>query len=68
MPYWNFIFNKWCIEFDEENKEPIFMNEELEEKFYEMYNLEPDEQKRETHLKSLCKIDKYSMNNWIEAI
>lgn len=67
-PYWNCIFNKWCIEFDEQNKEPIFMNEELEEKFYEIYNLEPDEQKRETHLKSLCKIDKYNMNNWIEAI
>ena len=65
-PYWKEIIEKWCIEFDE-NKEPIFMNDELLEKFYSKFGLEPDEQTIETHNKSIKKIENYEMNKWINS-
>jgi hypothetical protein len=65
-PYWKEIIEKWCIEFDE-NKEPIFMNDELLEKFYSKFGLEPDEQTIETHNKSIRKIENYEMNKWINS-
>mgnify|MGYP001230448256 CR=1 FL=1 len=44
-----------------------FPNSELEEKFYDKYNLEPDEQNLETHNKSICEIEKYNLTEWIKS-
>ena len=66
-PYWKNILEHWCVEFDE-NKEPIFMNDDLEEKFYSKFGLEPDEQSLETHNKSIKEIKKYNMVQWIRKI
>ena len=65
--YWKSIFEHWAIEFDE-NKNPIFINDDIQEKFYEKYNLEPDEQSIETHNKSIKEINCYDVKDWMRSI
>ena len=65
--YWRTIFEHWAIEFDE-NKQPIFINDDIHEKFYEKYNLEPDEQSNETHNKSIKYIDHYDVVDWMKSV
>ena len=62
---WNKRISTWFGEFDENNNIK-FINDELQEKFYEKYGLEPDEQSIETHNKSICEIKKYKIKNWID--
>jgi len=50
-PYWKEIYEKNNVTFN--NYKPQFLNDEEEEKFYEEYNLEPDEQSNEIHEKSM---------------
>ena len=64
--YWKSIFEHWAIEFDE-NHNPIFINDEIQERFYEKYNLEPDEQSIETHNKSIKEIECYDVKEWINS-
>ena len=54
---WNERISTWFGEFDENNNIK-FINDDLQEKFYEKYGLEPDEQNKETHNKSICQIKK----------
>ena len=54
-PYWKEIYEKNNITFN--NYKPQFLNDEEEEKFYEEYGLEPDEQSNEIHEKSIIEID-----------
>lgn len=42
-PYWKEIFSKYKINFDE-NKEPVFENDTIEDEFCQQYYLDPDEQ------------------------
>lgn len=65
--YWKNIFEHWAIEFDEK-EEPIFINDDIHEKFYEKYNLEPDEQTLETHNKSIKYIEPYDIKVWMETV
>ena len=65
--YWKSIFEHWSIEFDD-NNQPIFINDDIEEKFYEKYNLEPDEQSNETHNKSIKYIDSYDITCWMKSV
>ena len=63
---WNERINTWFGEFDKNNNIK-FSNDDLEEKFYEKYGLEPDEQSIETHNKSINSIEKYEIKNWIQS-
>ena len=65
--YWKSIFEHWAIEFDEK-QEPIFINDDIHEKFYEKYNLEPDEQSLETHNKSIKYIETYDIKDWMNTV
>ena len=65
--YWKDIFEHWAVEFNEK-EEPVFINDEIYEKFYEKYNLEPDEQSMETHNKSIKNIETYDVKLWIKNI
>ena len=65
--YWKSIFEQWAVEFDENNN-PIFINDDIQEKFYEKYNLEPDEQSIETHNKSIKEINCYDVKDWMRSI
>jgi len=65
--YWKSIFEHWAIEFDEK-EEPIFINDDIYEKFYEKYNLEPDEQSLETHNKSIKYIKPYDIKDWVKTV
>ena len=50
-----------------EGKELKFDNIDLQEKFYEEYGYEPDEQDMLTHLKSLRDMkEKLTMNKWLK--
>lgn len=66
-PLWRSRFEKYGGNVNESG-EIVFPDEELEEKFYEEYNLEPDEQNMETHMKSVCKIKKYSIKKWVKQL
>ena len=63
-PYWKEIFENWGVEF--KKSETLFINDDVLEKFYLKYGLEPDEQSLETHNKSIDKIEKYDINIWIK--
>ena len=47
---------------DEFTHSPVFKNEDLQEKFFEHYGLEPDEQSLEVQLKSTKKIENKNIN------
>lgn len=52
-----------------EGKELKFDNIDLQEKFYESYGFEPDEQDMETHMKSIRSMkEKVTMNKWLKYI
>ena len=63
---WNKRINTWLGEFDENNNIKFF-NDEVQEKFYEKYGLEPDEQCVEIHNKSIISIKKYKIKKWIDS-
>tara|TARA_Y100001970_G_C14214173_1_gene848677 strand:- start:1514 stop:2551 length:1038 start_codon:yes stop_codon:yes gene_type:complete len=65
--YWKNIFEHWAIEFNEK-EEPIFINDDIHDKFYEKYNLEPDEQSLETHNKSIKYIETYDVEMWMKTV
>tara|TARA_Y100000816_G_scaffold222246_2_gene167250 strand:- start:872 stop:1885 length:1014 start_codon:yes stop_codon:yes gene_type:complete len=50
-PYWKKIFEKYNITFDDE-KEPMFENDDIEDEFCNKYYLDPDEQPTYVHEKS----------------
>lgn len=66
-PFWKERFESWGVEFDE-NDNIVFMNDDVEEKFYEKFNYEPDEQSSETHNKGLVEIKKCKYGDWIRSI
>ena len=65
-PLWKERFESWVVDFNTENN-PNFMNDELMEKFYEKFGLEPDEQSIETHNKSICHIEQYDITDWLST-
>jgi len=67
-PLWKKRFDKYKIKVDDKNKKIIFLDEEQEEKFYEEYNYEPDEQSKETQEKSTLQIKKISYKKWLKLI
>jgi len=66
-PIWKKRFESWGVDFNSDNN-PVFLNDELLEKFYSKFGLEPDEQDNETHNKSIGLIVKYDIKNWIKGI
>ena len=67
-PLWKKRFDKYKIKVDDKNKKIVFLDEEQEEKFYEEYNYEPDEQSKETQEKSTLQIKKISYKKWLKLI
>ncbi len=66
-PIWKERIQNYKGEFKE--KEIKFPNVELQDKFYEEYGYEPDEQDKETHLKSLRDMKKkVTINKWLKKI
>lgn len=45
----------------------VFSDDDKLEKFYDKYGLEPDEQTKECHDKSICEIPEYSIVDWINS-
>ena len=55
--------NEFINQVNMEKKCILFEEEDLEEEFYNQYNLEPEEQSKEIQNKSISKIT-YDCNNW----
>ena len=66
-PIWKKRIDCWFGEFDKENN-INFPNDDLMEKFYEKYGLEPDEQSEEVHMKGLIKLKRYPIKEWIDNL
>jgi hypothetical protein len=66
-PFWRKRFESWGVEFNESGKIE-FMNVDVEEKFYEKFNYEPDEQSNETHKRFLFEIKKCKYRDWVNSI
>lgn len=66
-PIWNERIECWFGKFDKENN-IYFPNDDLMEKFYEKYGLEPDEQSEEVHMKGLNKLKRYPIKEWIDNL
>ena len=64
-PIWQKRFDNYNIKVNHIKKTIRFKNIDEEEKFYEKYNYEPDEQSKETQEKSILKIKKNSIKNWL---
>ena len=62
-PIWKKRFEKYNCIF--ENKTPTFKNDNMLEDFYEIYGYEPDEQNKETQMKSTLQIENNSIKEWI---
>jgi hypothetical protein len=58
-PFWNKIFKEYDVKFVK--KEPNFPNDDMLEKFYDVYGFEPDEQSTETQQKSIKSINSTSI-------
>ena len=58
-PYWKEKYNKYGVQWDEENKTILFPNDDKLEKFYDHYNYELDELPFETSNKSIKKINNH---------
>ena len=67
-PLWKKRFDEYNVCFNENEKSPVFPNDDLLEEFYEKYGLEPDEQSRDCQEKSLCKLPKKTFSMWINSI
>ena len=66
-PIWRKRIENHCGKF--EGKELKFDNIDLQEKFYEKYGYEPDEQDMKTHMKSVRDMkEKVTMNKWLKKI
>ena len=65
-PIWKERFIKYKCIF--KNKTPIFSNNDLLEDFYKKYGYEPDEQNKETQLKSTKEIKENSVQNWLNYV
>ncbi len=65
-PIWKERFIKYKCIFKDKN--PIFMNDDLLDDFYELYGYEPDEQSRETQLKSTKKIKENRVQYWLNYV
>lgn len=65
-PIWKERFIKYKCIF--KNKTPIFANNDLLEDFYKKYGYEPDEQNKETQLKSTKEIKENSVQNWLNYV
>ena len=53
-----FNSKKFCVDFP---------GDDASENFYEKYNLEPDEQSKECHNKSLIKIPEITISKWLQT-
>ena len=58
-------FDNYNIKVNHIKKTICFKNIDEEEKFYEKYNYEPDEQRIETQQKSILKIKKTPIKKWL---
>ncbi len=65
-PLWKLRFDKYNIRVDNEKKEIVFEDEDEYEKFYELYQYEPDEQSKETQEKSTKVLKKRKLNEWLQ--
>ena len=65
---WKKRFEKYDIIVDDEKKLINFKNENEYHKFYEQYNYEPDEQSIEVQEKSIKKLKKINLTQWLNNI
>jgi hypothetical protein len=60
-PYWKEKYNKYDVQWDEENKTILFPNDNKLEEFYDHYDYELDELPYETSHKSIKKLNNISI-------
>ena len=65
-PIWKERFLKYKCKFTDKN--PVFINDDILENFYDKYGFEPDEQSKETQLKSTREIKKNNVKNWLKYV
>lgn len=58
-PFWSELFKKYQVRF--KKKEIVFPNNDTLDVFYDTYGFEPDEQNKETQMKSIKPIEKISI-------
>ena len=62
-PIWKNRFEKYNCRF--KNQIPVFNNDTIYENFYEIYGYEPDEQNKETQIKSTLQIPDNTIKDWM---
>jgi hypothetical protein len=67
-PLWQGRFDKYNIEINEKKLTIDFKDEDEYEEFYEEYGYEPDEQSSDIQEKSICKMENFTIKNWINSI
>ena len=67
-PLWRDRFEEYKIKVSDKKQLIEFEDEDEFERFYEDYGYEPDEQSKEVQEKSICKIEKSNIKNWINSI
>ena len=67
-PLWQGRFDKYNIEINEKKQTIDFKDEDEYEEFYEEYGYEPDEQSSDIQEKSICKMENFTIKNWINSI
>lgn len=56
-PYWKHIFNKYNIQIDKDKKTLIYPSDDVYNKFWDNYNYDFDEQKKDIQMKFLKPLD-----------
>ena len=67
-PLWQDRFDKYNIEINKKKQTIDFKDEDEYEEFYEEYGYEPDEQSSDIQEKSICKMENFTIKNWINSI